>query len=75
MPRSVLPGKPYPQGATWDGTGVNFSLYSEKATAVDLCLFDEPDSSRCETVSLRECTGRVWHGYLSGIKPGQLYGY
>jgi isoamylase len=75
MPRSILPGKPYPQGATWDGTGVNFSLYSEKATGVDLCLFDEIDSSEYEIVSLRECTGYVWHGWLPGIRLGQLYGY
>ncbi|MBZ5724903.1 MAG: glycogen debranching protein GlgX [Acidobacteriia bacterium] len=75
MPRTVLPGKPYPQGATWDGTGVNFSLYSENATGVELCLFDEVDSSETETVPFRECTGYVWHGYLPGIKLGQLYGY
>jgi pullulanase/glycogen debranching enzyme len=64
MPRTVLPGKPYPQGATWDGTGVNFSLYSENAAAVDLCLFDDIHSTDFETVSLREVTGYVWHGYL-----------
>src|ERR1039458_2030766 len=75
MARTVLPGKPYPQGATWDGMGVNFSLYSEKATAVELCLFDEVDATACETVAIRECTGYVWHGYLSGVKVGQLYGY
>ena len=75
MPRSVLPGKPYPQGATWDGMGVNFSLYSEKATGVELCLFDGVDTEGCETVTLRECTGYVWHGYLPGVKAGQLYGY
>src|SRR5213075_3142673 len=57
MPRSILPGKPYPQGATWDGTGVNFSLYSEKATGVELCLFDDVDSTECEVIALRECTG------------------
>lgn len=75
MPRSILPGKPYPQGATWDGTGVNFSLYSEKAAAVELCLFDEVDSAETEVVSVRECTGYVWHCYLPGAKLGQLYGY
>src|SRR5438552_116319 len=75
MSRSILPGKPYPQGATWDGTGVNFSLYSEKATGVELCLFDEVDSPETEVVSLRECTGYAWHCYLPGLKPGQLYGY
>ena len=75
MPRNILPGKPYPQGATWDGTGVNFSLYSEKATAVELCLFEDVDSRDCETIAIRESTGYVWHCYLPGIKLGQLYGY
>jgi isoamylase len=75
MPRSILPGKPYPQGATWDGTGVNFSLYSEHAQAVELCLFDGIDSHKSECISIRECTGYVWHCYLPGIKMGQLYGY
>jgi len=75
MPRSILPGKPYPQGATWDGTGVNFSLYSEKATAVELCLFDNPEAGDCETIAVRESTGYVWHCYLPGVKLGQLYGY
>ncbi|HWB87383.1 MAG TPA: glycogen debranching protein GlgX [Bryobacteraceae bacterium] len=75
MPRTVLPGKPYPQGATWDGTGVNFSVYSEKATAVDLCLFDAVDSRKFETISIRESTGFVWHCYLPGVKLGQMYGY
>jgi isoamylase len=75
MARTILPGKPYPQGATWDGTGVNFALYSEKATAVELCLFEQVDSMAFETVSIRESTGHVWHCYLPGIKLGQLYGY
>src|SRR3954462_14716148 len=75
MRRTILPGKPYPQGATWDGTGVNFSLYSEKATAVDLCLFDDLESCETEIVSVRESTGYVWHCYLPGVKLGQLYGY
>jgi glycogen operon protein len=75
MPHTLLPGKPYPQGATWDGTGVNFSLYSEHAAGVELCLFDDIESAAAETVSFRECTGYVWHGYLPGIKLGQLYGY
>jgi glycogen operon protein len=75
MSRTILPGKPYPQGATWDGTGVNFSLYSERATAVELCLFDDVESTHCEVVPVRECTGYVWHCYLPGMKLGQLYGY
>jgi isoamylase len=75
MPRTALPGKPYPQGAHWDGTGVNFSLYSERATGVELCLFDDLDGAETDVVPLRECTGYVWHGYLPGLKIGQLYGY
>jgi glycogen operon protein len=54
---------------------VNFSLYSEKATGVELCLFDEVDSTTHEAVTLRECSGYVWHCYLPGVKLGQLYGY
>ena len=75
MPRTILPGKPYPQGATWDGTGVNFSLYSEYATRVELCLFEDTQARTSETIPLREVTGHVWHSYLPGVKLGQLYGY
>jgi isoamylase len=75
MPRNLLVGKPYPQGATWDGTGVNFSLYSEGATGVELCLFEDMDSADCEMVSFRESTGYIWHCYVPGIKLGQLYAY
>src|SRR5262249_49504362 len=74
MARSILPGKPYPQGATWDGMGVNFSLFVEGASAVELCLFDEVDSSG-DSIMVRETTGHVWQAYLPGLKPGQLYGY
>jgi len=75
MSRTILPGKPYPQGATWDGTGVNFSVYSERAASVELCLFESVDSRSAETITLRESTGYVWHCYLPGVKLGQLYGY
>jgi glycogen operon protein len=75
MPRAILPGKPYPQGATWDGTGANFSIYSEGATGVDLCLFDEAGLNVRLTVPIRECTGNIWHCYIPGVKLGQLYGY
>ena len=70
------PGQPYPLGATWDGKGVNFALFSENATAVKLCLFDTnaPDSE-CTLIELTEQTDYVWHVYLPGIQPGQLYGY
>jgi isoamylase len=72
---TILPGKMYPQGATWDGQGVNFSLYSEGATAVELCLFDEDCVTVRETIQVRECTGHIWHCYVSGVQLGQLYGY
>jgi len=75
MRRSILPGRPYPQGATWDGTGVNFSIYSEGATAVELCLFDSLNTGECEPIQIRESTGHVWHGYVPALWPGQLYGY
>src|SRR6478752_3630083 len=74
MESTVLPGKPYPLGAKWDGTGVNFAIYSENATAVELCLFS-PEGRQTERIFLRETTALVWHGYLPGIQVGQLYGY
>ena len=72
----VWPGSPYPLGATWDGTGVNFALFSEHATAVELCLFAPAESVR-ETarITLPERTDHVWHAYVPDIRPGQLYGY
>jgi isoamylase len=75
MARTILPGKPYPQGATWDGSGVNFSIYSEDAKAVNLCLFEDPSSAACETIAVRESTGRIWHCYIHGVRPGQCYGF
>ena len=72
----IWPGKPYPLGATWDGNGVNFALFSECATKVDLCLFNSPDDSReAERITLTERRDLVWHGYLPDVRPGQLYGY
>ncbi|MGQ0841849.1 glycogen debranching protein GlgX, partial [Actinokineospora sp.] len=67
------PGTPYPLGATYDGTGTNFALFSEVATRVDLCLFDSDGTER--RVRLPEVDGFVWHGYLPGVLPGQHYGY
>ncbi len=73
-PLIVRPGSRSPLGATWDGEGTNFALFSEHATRVDLCLFDEDGKDeRC--VRLREQTARVWHAYLPGIGPGQRYGF
>jgi isoamylase len=72
----VWPGRPYPLGATWDGIGANFALFSEHATAVELCLFDSPYAARESVrVPLTERTDLVWHGYLPDVRPGQLYGY
>jgi glycogen operon protein len=76
MEPRVWPGKPNPLGATWDGGGVNFALFSEHATKVELCLFSSvTDRTEAHTVNLAEQTDRVWHGYLPDIRPGQLYGY
>ena len=70
------PGKAFPLGASWDGTGTNFAIYSENATAVTLCLFDHTnDSQETTSVKLTERTDYVWHVYLPGVGPGQLYGY
>ena len=72
----LWPGRPYPLGATWDGAGVNFALFSEHATAVELCLFDGSDTNQAEEqIVLRERTDLVWHGYVPRLGPGQLYGY
>jgi isoamylase len=72
----IWPGSPYPLGATWDGEGVNFALFSENATAVELCLFERPDDAReTHRVRIEECTDFVWHIYLPESRPGQLYGY
>ncbi|MCA1586324.1 MAG: glycogen debranching protein GlgX [Acidobacteria bacterium] len=72
----IFPGSPYPLGATWDGLGVNFALFSEHGTKVELCLFDSPEPGP-ESVrfELTEQTDMVWHGYLPDLRPGQLYGY
>ena len=69
-------GAPFPLGAHWDGAGVNFALLSEHATAVEICLFARPDDPfETERVALPERTGHVWHGYVPGLGPGQVYGY
>ncbi|WP_169949476.1 glycogen debranching protein GlgX [Microbispora sp. H11081] len=71
--REVWPGEPYPLGATWDGVGTNFSVFSEAAERVELCLYD--DGGAESRVDLPEVDGFVWHGYVPGIMPGQRYGY
>ncbi|HEY3404735.1 MAG TPA: glycogen debranching protein GlgX [Ohtaekwangia sp.] len=71
-----FPGKPYPLGATWDGKGVNFALFSENATGVELCLFKtSQDESEYLTIKLTERSHQVWHTYVPDLKPGQLYSY
>jgi isoamylase len=73
---TIQPGRSYPLGATWDGAGTNFAIYSEHATRVDLCLFDSPDATReSQRITLPEQTDMVWHGYLPDVVPGQLYGF
>ncbi len=69
----IWPGKPYPLGATYDGTGVNFAVFSEVATAVELCLIDDEGAET--RVPLTEVDAHVWHGYLPRIEPGQRYGF
>jgi isoamylase len=69
----IWPGTPYPLGATYDGAGTNFSVFSEVATRVELCLFDDNGNQSC--VDLPEMTGFIWHGYLPNVVPGQRYGY
>jgi isoamylase len=76
MNQKVYPGKPYPLGATWDGKGVNFALYADNATGVELCLFNnKDDKTESQKIDISERSHQVWHAYLPGVKPGQLYGY
>jgi glycogen operon protein len=70
---NVWPGNPYPLGATFDGAGTNFALFSEIAEQVVLCLYD--DAGAETQVELHEVDGFVWHGYLPTVEPGQRYGY
>jgi isoamylase len=71
----VREGLPYPLGATWDGLGVNFALFSANATKVELCLFDQDGERELERIELPEYTDEVWHGYLPDARPGTTYGY
>lgn len=76
MNTKIYPGSPYPLGATWDGNGVNFALYAENATKVELCLFDKNDPAKeISRIKFLERTHQIWHGYLPDCKPGDLYGY
>jgi isoamylase len=71
----LLPGRPDPLGATWDGLGVNFALFSAHAERVELCLFDPAGRREIARLPLPECTDEVFHGYLPEARPGQVYGY
>jgi len=72
---TVWPGRPYPLGATWDGFGVNFALFSAHGEKVELCLFDDAGTREVDRIALPECTDDIWHGYLPEARPGLLYGY
>lgn len=74
IPSTVWPGSPYPLGATWDGHGVNFAVYSENATLVQLCLFND-DGKEINKINLRWNSEGVWHCYLPQARPGLIYGY
>jgi len=71
----ITEGLPHPLGATWDGVGVNFALFSANATKVELCLFDQEGRTELERIELPEYTDEVWHGYLPDARPGTVYGY
>ena len=72
---AIWPGRPHPRGATWDGEGVNFALFSEHAEGVELCIFDSGGRRELQRIELRERTDFVWHCYLPDARPGLLYGY
>jgi len=72
---SIWPGRPYPLGATWDGEGVNFSLFSEHAEKVELCLFEPKGKREIARLPMHWQTDQVWHCYLPDARPGLLYGY
>jgi len=67
------PGRPFPLGATWDGEGTNFALYSVNAEGVELCLFDDDDAET--RIAVEQCSAHQWHCYVPGVGPGQRYGY
>ena len=72
---AIWPGQPYPRGATWDGEGVNFSIFSGRADKVELCLFDSSGKHELQRIELHERTDEIWHCYLPEARPGLLYGY
>ncbi|MBD1554006.1 glycogen debranching protein GlgX [Pseudomonas typographi] len=75
QPSRIREGQPFPLGATWDGLGVNFALFSAHATKVELCLFDDDGKEELERIELPEYTDEIFHGYLPDAHPGMVYGY
>ena len=75
LPDRLGAGSPYPLGATFDGSGVNFAVFSANATRIELCLFDDTGQEQVVRIDLPEWTDEVWHGYLPDAGPGQVYGY
>jgi isoamylase len=75
VPARLLPGASYPLGATWDGLGTNFAVFSAHAERIELCLFDPSGRREISRLSLPECTDEVWHGYLPNAQVGLIYGY
>ena len=71
----IREGLPHPRGATWQGKGVNFALFSAHATRVELCLFDETGERETARIDLPEYTDEIWHGYVPDVHPGAIYGY
>src|ERR1700685_3599696 len=71
----IQPGLPFPCGASWDGKGTNFALFSANATAVELCLFDASGTRELARHDLAEYTDQIFHGYLPDVGPGTFYGY
>jgi hypothetical protein len=74
-PTPARGGIPFASGATWDGQGTNFALFSANATKVELCLFDSAGQKEERRIVLPEYTNQMWHGYLRGVSPGTVYGY
>ena len=71
----IREGRPSPRGATWDGHGTNFSVFSEHATSVEVCIFDEDGEEELQRIELPEYTNQIWHGYIEGVRPGTAYGF
>jgi isoamylase len=71
---AIREGLPHPIGATWDGNGVNFALFSANATRVEICLFDQAGEREEARIELPEYTNEIWHGYVPDAHPGTIYG-